>query len=693
MDNGLAPYFFSDLAQCPVNASTGNTGASRKSPLTATVTCSSADTAGASTYSRIARMRINTCIPPADRVTVTSAASTISAADRVTVTSAASALSYTRTPVTAVTCPAADTVGAPAPLPGAYSPALSIENGTTLDNSHRDISFVSYNIFDIYEHVRSTGVPNYEHARCPLPSGLNISAWRKYLYSYHDCRLCDFLEFGWPMDCSTQHRPVPVYSNHTSAQDYPRQVTEYIHTETLYRSLIGPFNHPPFTPWCQTNALMTRPKRDSLINRRVILDLSWPAGFSVNDGIPQDTYLGQPYKLQLPTAEDMMNLIRRHGRGCFMYSRDLARAYRQLRSDPLDWPLLGVMWEQKWYFDISIPFGIRKGAMCCQRTTDGVSYIMSREEFDTLNYIDDFAGVTPCLSSACASFERLRTLLCELGLDENDKKASPPSQVMTWTGIEFDTLKMEARMPQCKINDTLNLVETWLDRITATRSQLRSLLGKLFHIAQCCKPARLFVARMLDTLRQAPARGYTELTTEFKSDLNWFARFLPQYNGIHFIDVQMIEIRVEADSCLTGCGALCENSYYHEMYPKHIIDQNLSICHLELLNIVIAVKTWAPSWSSKRVRILCDNTVAISTLQNARSRDKFLLQCAREIWLLSAIHKFEIVAQHVPGQLMTDADALSRAHINPSLMTKISASSRRRVSLPPDVFDVNYNVI
>ena len=140
-----------------------------------------------------------------------------------------------------------------------------------------------------------------------------------------------------------------------------------------------------------------------------------------------------------------------------MYSRVLARAYRQLGTDSLDWPLLGVMWEQKWYFDISIPFGIRKGVMFYQRTTDGVSYIMGREELDTFNCIDDFAGVAPCILSSCPSFEGLRTLLCELDLDEKIRIHHLPPKVMTWTGIEFDTLRMEARMPECKINDTFKI--------------------------------------------------------------------------------------------------------------------------------------------------------------------------------------------------------------------------------------------
>ena len=57
----------------------------------------------------------------------------------------------------------------------------------------------------------------------------------------------------------------------------------------------------------------------------------------------------------------------------------------------------------------------------------------------------------------------------------------------------------------------------------------------------------------------------------------------------------MIEIRLETDSCLTGCGPVpCAKIHITIKCPPHIIDQNLSICHLELLNIVIAVKTWPP---------------------------------------------------------------------------------------------------
>ena len=49
--------------------------------------------------------------------------------------------------------------------------------------------------------------------------------------------------------------------------------------------MLGPFPRPPYIPWCQTNPLLTHPKRNST-DRRVIMDLSLPLPLliSVNSG-------------------------------------------------------------------------------------------------------------------------------------------------------------------------------------------------------------------------------------------------------------------------------------------------------------------------------------------------------------------------------------------------------------------------
>ena len=53
---------------------------------------------------------------------------------------------------------------------------------------------------------------------------------------------------------------------------------------------------------------MTREKADS-DKRRVIIDLSFPFGHSVNDGVTSEVYLGTPFLLTLPTIDDITSRI------------------------------------------------------------------------------------------------------------------------------------------------------------------------------------------------------------------------------------------------------------------------------------------------------------------------------------------------------------------------------------------------
>ena len=61
----------------------------------------------------------------------------------------------------------------------------------------------------------------------------------------------------------------------------------------------------------------------------------------------------------------------------------------------------------------------------------------------------------------------------------------------------------------------------------ASLRDLRTLLGKLLYIFQVCRPAHLFLNRMLDTLRQCLEQGSFTLSPEFSKDLAWSEWFLP----------------------------------------------------------------------------------------------------------------------------------------------------------------------
>ena len=89
----------------------------------------------------------------------------------------------------------------------------------------------------------------------------------------------------------------------------------------------------------------TVPKSGSS-ERRVILDLSYPKGASVNDYISKGFYLGEKIDLVYPTGDDFIELIKQKGQGCLWYKTDLRRAYRQLGYCPSSYNKVSFVWKK-----------------------------------------------------------------------------------------------------------------------------------------------------------------------------------------------------------------------------------------------------------------------------------------------------------------------------------------------------------
>ena len=88
----------------------------------------------------------------------------------------------------------------------------------------------------------------------------------------------------------------------------------------------------------------------------------------------------------------------------------------------------------------------------------------------------------------------------------------------------------------------------------------------------------------------------------------------------------------------------------------------LTIAHFEMLNVVIALRTWAKYWQHTKVVFFCDNLAEVHVVETNRTRDEFLALCLRNIWLLAALHDVAIELKHIPGKENIEVDVLSRIY-------------------------------
>ena len=534
----------------------------------------------------------------------------------------------------------------------------------------------SLELRDIYNEVQRSGSYNYAGVRRRVPSGLNIEAWRRYLGTYTDVNLPEFLEYGWPVHFDRLQPLVAADKNHFSAQAYPEHVDYYIETELAHGALLGPFAGPPVVG-AHTSPLMSREKKDSE-HRRIIVDLSCPKGFSINDGIPSTHYIDGPLSVKLPTVQTMENRIIQIGRGAFLYKTDLARGYRQLRVDPSDWGLLAFQHRGAFYLDICPPFGLRSSAMMMVRTTAAITQIHKARGYESAAYIDDFGGGEATESEAKKALQTLQEIFGELGMMEAEKKICEPSQVMTWLGIEFNTLEMTMSLPERKITEVASCVREWEQKKGATLREIQSLFGLLQFVTHVAPSARLFTNRILECMREMGNDRYTSLSWGFRRDLKFFRDLMPAFKGVKIMDKSDIQAQhsLELDACLTGCGAVCGGQYYGRTFPRQILSENHPIAHLELLNVVVAMKVWGQSWRGQRVRVTCDNMNAVLAIHTGRTRDGYMQHCARELHYYCALWDIEITASHAPGTQMQRADALSREHLDSKYAARVARDAR-----------------
>ena len=515
----------------------------------------------------------------------------------------------------------------------------------------------------IYNAVKTTGLPNYISAKIPLSSGLNISQWRQQLTGYPDEYLVDFLEYGWPLDYTASLPPKPTYINHERNPQHQHHIEEFLETELKHSALLGPFHATPFTPWTQISPIMTRAKKSSK-SRRIVIDLSFPEHRSVNAGIHKGWYQGAPFSFALPTIADLVKQVIKAGRGCYVWSADLARAYRQLRVCPLSVPLLGLKYNGKFYLDLAPSFGCRMSAMACARTTAAVSWLLAQQDLEVLRYLDDFAAAESTYDKASWSYSKFIELTSRLGLQLSHHKCVPPTTTLTWLGYTICTETLTLTLPSEKVKEAIDTCRDWLLKSSATRVELASLFGVLKHIATCVPPAKRFLARILCTLRNTPFEGSHKLPSYMDKDLNWFIKCAAALNGVVLLPpVSLEQWVIECDSSLTGGGAFSSTNYFAQKYSQSYLSQFKHIHQLEAMNLLHALKYLLPQNPNKYKIILnTDNAATQATLTEGIGRDLVLCACSRQLWLIAVQNNTDVEVVHKPGKDLVLADALSRSH-------------------------------
>ena len=167
--------------------------------------------------------------------------------------------------------------------------------------------------------------------------------------------------------------------------------------------------------------------------------------------------------------------------------------------------------------------------------------------------------------------------------------------------------------------------------------------------------------RMIDLTKQVKQpHHHLRLSADFRSDLHWWATFLPKWNGKSMIHQPDPAHSITANASGSwGCGAFGSNgAWFQVQWPESWARYH--IASKEMVPVVIAVALWGAAWQSSSVLVCSDNIAVVCAISSGAAKDPLLMHLLRCLHYFLAQFDVSLVAKHIAGVHNTAADALSR---------------------------------
>jgi hypothetical protein len=317
-----------------------------------------------------------------------------------------------------------------------------------------------------------------------------------------------------------------------------KAVREKLTKTFLLGRISGPFLTPPF-PTFRSSPLALIPK--SVPGEyRLILNLSYPPEKSVNDFIDKE-YCTVRYS----SIDDAVRMVQKLGKGALLATADIKTAFRLLRIWPGDFDQLGFSFYGNFYFDKCLPMGAAVSCSLFEKFSSALHWYTEfcSQDKNIIYYLDDFLfggedSTTQCFD-ALTTFQKVRK---KWGVPLAEEKTVLPVKTLTFSGIEFDTVAMELRLPCEKLTELRQRIKLLLGCKNTTLREIQSIIGLLNFACQVVAPGRAFCRRLIDaTCKVKKSWHKVRISVGMKKHLQVWLNFLDSYNGVsvmldHFLD-------------------------------------------------------------------------------------------------------------------------------------------------------------
>ncbi|EGZ20813.1 hypothetical protein PHYSODRAFT_489139 [Phytophthora sojae] len=369
----------------------------------------------------------------------------------------------------------------------------------------------------------------------------SLSAWQSYRY---ETQWAEIVQHGvcprWKSGFAVQDAPP---ANHGSAVRALNIVVKRLRKgqdENRYLILDLELLSILHGVTCSPFGAVQKGDADLTVDARLIHDLSFPPGASVNDNTVPDHEIDVCYDGSDALANRILDVDEVFPKLQQMMTGDVNGAFRNIpvSADNVGRfagtiPELGIL-----VIDLCRPFDWSNSPVSYWVAGAAISHLYScsapewplqptsgKNNFDAKTWCDDHTAIEPDIGSRLAEAQlALRTaMITVLGPDAcNEKTFTGWFKEGRTLGLDWNLHSNTVSMPPEKISKALYRVHDMATRAKTTRTQLQKLLGSLRHVVTCVRAATPFFQPVAALARAAPRFGTVEVSFEAKEDLQWF---------------------------------------------------------------------------------------------------------------------------------------------------------------------------
>ena len=393
---------------------------------------------------------------------------------------------------------------------------------------------------------------------------------------------------------------------------------------------------------------------------------------------------------KMDTLNTIVNLM---SKDCYMASLDLKDAYYSVPISKKDRKFLRFRFNGKMLQYTSFANGLG----CCPRLFTKILKVplstLHKAGHITTAYIDDLYIQADTFENCIRNVIETIRLFTKLGFVIHPKKSSfIPSKQLKMLGFILNSETMTVSPTEEKINSVTHLCSQVIQQRRLPIRQVAQVVGKIIS----CFPGTLYGPLYYRNIEydkifalkthKGNFDALMQISKHSILELRWWVSNSKQFSKP--LIVQKPCQTITTDASLNGWGAVCNNEKTGGLWS--IAEKSNNINYLEMLAIFFGLKVFAINCTDCHIRIMTDNTTAVSVLTHmGTNHSQSCNPLCKLIWEWCIHRNIWISVAHIPGKLNVDADRESRrAHKSSTewmINSDILKSCLKKFDLSPNV--------